>query len=177
MSKKDLITFSPHQLLKIISGGQTGADRGALEAAHKAGILTGGMAPKGWRTCAGSDPSLEGLGLVEAPIADYPFRTRINVEASDGTVAIASNFLSPGEVLTKKFCIQLKRPLLQISDIEAVSNPQQIVKFIIENNIRILNVAGNRDYAAAKNPSLHFDAVFSSILQVISILEQLSKEE
>ena len=175
MVNKNLIEFPTRQLIKVISGGQRGADRGALEAAKTAGITTGGVAPKDWRTCEGADPSLVNFGLTECWASNYDVRTKLNVEASCGTVAIASNFQSPGEVLTKKLCDQLGKPILQIDTEEAIKNPTKIVHFIINNNIRILNVAGNRDYLTAKNPSLHHDVAFAAILQVISILEQLKE--
>jgi hypothetical protein len=75
-----------NKLLHIISGGQTGVDQMALEAAHTHGLVTGGMAPKGFKTENGGDPTLARFGLTEHTSYDYPPRTRYNVNNSDYTV-------------------------------------------------------------------------------------------
>ena len=70
---------------KVISGGQTGADRAGLIAAKKCGIQTGGYIPKGFKTELGSEPNLANeFGLVEFGIT-YPVRTLANVEQADAT--------------------------------------------------------------------------------------------
>ena len=75
------------KVLRIISGGQTGVDQMALEAAHTHGLVTGGMVPKRFITENGSDPTLVRFGLTEHPSSsDYPPRTRYNVKNSDYTV-------------------------------------------------------------------------------------------
>src|SRR5262249_29141313 len=76
----------PPALEKIISGGQTGVDQGALCAARKAGFPTGGWAPKGWLTERGPAPWLAELGLLQHASPSYPLRTRANVAASDATL-------------------------------------------------------------------------------------------
>ena len=83
----------------IRSGGQTGADQGALCAGHLLDIPTGGWAPLGWRTDDGPEPGLAAFGLVEAGSADYPTRTHLNVRDSDGTL-IFGDIDSPGSKLT-----------------------------------------------------------------------------
>ena len=75
-----------NKVLRIISGGQTGVDQMALEAAHAHGLVTGGMAPKGFKTENGGDPTLVRFGLTEHTSSDYPPRTRDNVKNSDYTV-------------------------------------------------------------------------------------------
>ena len=173
---KELIEYDSHQLTKVISGGQCGADRGGIAAASVFGISTGGFAPKGWRTSHGPDPSLEKLGLRETFSNGYQDRTRMNVEAADGTLAIATNFNSPGEILTSKCCVQLKKPLLQLSPSVATTpaGVAQIVRFIISNNIRILNVAGNRDYKDSDTPQLHHNAAYFAVLNTLIMLRDLS---
>ncbi|KKL28978.1 hypothetical protein LCGC14_2369790, partial [marine sediment metagenome] len=75
------------KLLKVISGGQTGADQGGLEAGKELGLETGGTAPLGWKTEDGPQPELlKGFGLRECTQPGYPVRTRRNVLTSDGTV-------------------------------------------------------------------------------------------
>lgn len=125
-------------IVKIISGGQTGADRGGLEAGKELGILTGGTAPKGYRTENGSDLFLKELGLVEHTSSSYPPRTVDNVRNSDGTI-IFGNINSPGCKLTISTCIKFKKPY--------IINPteQDFRNWIDKKFIRILNVAGNRE--------------------------------
>ena len=64
---------------KVISGGQTGADRAGLEAAKKAGIETGGYCPKDYLTEKGPDKSLKGFGLIETETREYTERTELNL--------------------------------------------------------------------------------------------------
>ena len=71
---------------KIISGGQTGADRAALDVAIKLGIRHGGWIPKGRKTEDG--PLSDKYQLQEMPTASYPARTEQNVIDSDGTLII-----------------------------------------------------------------------------------------
>ena len=132
-------------LTKIISGGQTGADQGGLEAGRELGLKTGGTAPMGWRTEDGPQPKLlMSYGLAECGLPGYPARTRINVLNSDVTV-IFGDVCSPGSELTISLCVQLKKPYLV--------NPlyTELSAFIDVKSIRILNVAGNRE---SKKPGI-----------------------
>jgi len=133
------------KISKIISGGQTGADQGGLEAGKELDLQTGGTAPMGYRTEEGAMPSL-GLKyrLGEDSSYLYPPRTQRNVRNSDGTV-IFGQLTSPGSKLTIRLCKDLKKPL--------IANPEKsdFLKWVEENNIKILNVAGNRE---SKNPGL-----------------------
>jgi len=123
--------------MKVISGGQTGADRTALEIARELGIPTGGYAPLGWRTDAGPDPSLAEFGLIETRFPSYPLRTRLNVRFSHGTV-IFGNIESAGCVCTENACLTYNRPYLTNPTVE------ELVSWVREGRIGILNVAGNR---------------------------------
>jgi len=125
-------------LIKLISGGQTGADYISLEVAEELGIPTGGTAPKGWRTENGPNPELgTRFGLVESYSVDYMPRTRDNVRDSAGTV-IFDYHNSGGSIQTKNICVRLGRPY--------IINPDEtaLVQWLIGNNIDILNGAGNR---------------------------------
>lgn len=124
-------------LKKVISGGQTGADRIGLEVAKTLGIPTGGTAPRGWKTEAGPDPLLKSFGLQESVSSDYNKRTAENVINSDGTV-LFGNMSSPGSVSTLRVLVEEERPYIKNPSIE------ELVKFIRDNNITTLNVAGNR---------------------------------
>lgn len=139
--------------LTIISGGQTGADRTALEIARELGIPTGGYAPRGWRTEAGADPSLADFGLIEARFPSYRLRTRLNVRHSHGTVLFGDT-CSPGCVATAHACLFYRRPYL--------SNPTvtELVDWMCLEQIAILNVAGNR---RSTNPQI--ETLVRAVLQ------------
>ncbi|MBI3563394.1 MAG: putative molybdenum carrier protein [Gammaproteobacteria bacterium] len=131
-------------LIKIISGGQTGVDRGALDAALAAGIPCGGWCPKGRLAEDGViDPTYP---LQEVPSEDYRVRTMKNIAESDGTVIIYFGKLEGGTLNTVEYCRQQGKPHLLINT--DYSKPEQaahlIKKFILEKNVITLNVAGPR---------------------------------
>lgn len=130
-------------LEKVLSGGQTGADVAGMLAAKKCGLLTGGWMPKGWRTQDGPKPHFEKMfGMEEHHQSAYPGRTFKNVMSSDGTVRIAYNFTTAGEVLTKKAIDQYKKPWFDV-DPSVPGQPSMLADWIIANDIVVLNVAGN----------------------------------
>lgn len=73
-------------LTKIVSGGQTGADRAGFEAAREVGLAIGGWAPRGWRAEDGCIPLVYRQFMRESVSPDYKLRTRLNVQDSDGYV-------------------------------------------------------------------------------------------
>ncbi len=89
---------------KIISGGQTGADRAALDVALKLGISHGGWIPKGRK--AEDGPLPDKYQLREMPTGSYPKRTEQNVLDSDGTLIIARGKLTGGSDLTRKMTLK-----------------------------------------------------------------------
>jgi hypothetical protein len=138
----------PWRPTKIISGGQTGADVGGLVAAKRAGLQTGGTAPKGYRTEKGAQLALrDEFGLGEDTSTGYEARTRRNVEDADATIIIGEKLGSPGSKQTAKIARKLGRPALMVkaSDPKAVS---KIKKFLAEYKPKTLNIAGNRDSVA-----------------------------
>jgi Circularly permutated YpsA SLOG family len=129
-------------LERIISGGQTGADNGALLAALVAGIPTGGFAPLGWETEDGPAPWLAGYGLVECSTAGDPARTVANVRASDATLWFGSATTLVA-VLTLTTCFKLGKPCVVIREGDC---PSQVVEWIHSNpEIKTLNVTGHRE--------------------------------
>jgi hypothetical protein len=143
-------------LEKIISGGQTGADRGGLLAAEEMGIETGGWAPKGFKTERGSDPELgTRFGLQETNSGSYPPRTYNNVRDSDGTMRFAWKFESAGEKCTQRAIDSCNKPQFDVkipdvlvvteSWVEQLPPVEEAVKWIKDNNITVLNVAGNKE--------------------------------
>ena len=132
-------------LEKIISGGQTGADVSGLRAAKKCGITTGGTAPKFYLTEDGPNPLLGSLyGLVEHTSMKYPPRTFANAKEGDGTIRFAVNFETAGEKLTLKAVKQFGRPHIDVDVADPIRH-QKVADWIISNNIKVLNVAGNKE--------------------------------
>ena len=126
--------------IKIISGGQTGADRGGLEGAKVIGLKTGGSAPIGYRTENGKDYSLKAFGLIESKSWNYRDRTRENIINSDKTIIFADKKNSPGTKQTINMAIINNKPY--------IINPTitQFICFI--NTCKIINIAGNRESVA-----------------------------
>jgi Circularly permutated YpsA SLOG family len=130
--------------VKIISGGQTGVDRAALDVALKHGIESGGWCPTGRLDEIGRIPDrypveeLEDGGFIE--------RTLQNIKDSDGTVIIYPGKLSGGTEQTLHFCVEQRRPheLIDASNVSTQKAAQLIADFVRENKIDILNVAGPR---------------------------------
>lgn len=138
----------------IISGGQTGADRGGLEAAKDLGIQTSGFAPAGYLTERGSDYSLrDEFGLVESRHTGYPQRTLQNILSADLTVLFTGEKYSPGSALTKKLCLRHDKKMRVITlqdDLEGgllipVSESLWPSNIWSDPSIGIINVAGNRE--------------------------------
>lgn len=140
-------------LKKVISGGQTGADRAGLLAAVQCGILTGGYINKGYKTEKGSEPWLGIYDLVEFG-SQYPQRTLANVSDADATWIFYYNKLERGSLLTKNYCDQLGRRVMTL-DLKYVpvhrnpqSNEDYLVMWLNEVQPSILNIAGNRESVA-----------------------------
>jgi hypothetical protein len=134
-------------LKKIISGGQTGADTGALVAARELGIETGGFAPRGWLTESGpQEETLRGFGLIECKESGYPPRTRANVLHSDGTLVVGNPQIG-GTLLTCEIATELKKPLFQIT-FDTPDSFGEFRSWLDANHLDILNVAGNRESEA-----------------------------
>lgn len=132
-------------LERVISGGQTGADRAGLVAAKAAGLATGGWMPKGFRALDGPRPEFATLyGVTEHASDRYPPRTALNVKESCATVCFASAWDSPGEVLTRRMCERYGRPRLEVTPGGLVS-PAGVVEWLRLNGVRVLNVAGNTE--------------------------------
>lgn len=139
-------------LKKIISGGQTGADRAALDVAIKLEIPYGGWIPKGRKAEDGTLPEKYQLKEMSSP--SYKVRTEQNVIDSDGTLIISHGELAGGSAVTQSFAKKHKKPCLHI-DLNIISSFQaanEINDWILNNYIKILNVAGPR---ASKDPEIY----------------------
>ncbi|MFO7620955.1 MAG: putative molybdenum carrier protein, partial [Bacteroidales bacterium] len=137
---------------KIISGGQTGADRAALDVAIEHGIPHGGWIPKGRKTEAGRLSSK--YQLKEMPTADYPERTEKNVIDSDGTLIISHGELTGGSEYTCKMAQNHNKPWIHVDASKySVDAAVEVIRaWISGNNIKVLNVAGPR---ASKDPRIY----------------------
>jgi hypothetical protein len=151
---------------KIISGGQTGADRAALDVAIKLGIPHGGWIPKGRKTEDGTLP--QKYKLQEMTTDSYPARTEQNVKDSDGTLIISRGKLSGGSDYTRKMTLRHHKQLLYVdlNSYEPFDAASLIASWIRMQNIQILNVAGPR---ASKDPEIYGD-VIKILAQTIQIL-------
>src|SRR6266436_3316537 len=130
--------------VKIISGGQTGVDRAALDVALKHRIDAGGSCPTGRLAEFGRIPDC--YPLKELENGGFTERTLQNVKDSDGTVIIYPGKLSGGTDQTLHFCIEQRRPheLIDASKVSTEKAAQLIADFVRENKIDALNVAGPR---------------------------------
>jgi len=137
---------------KIISGGQAGADRAALDVAIKLGIPHGGWVPKGRKTEDGKLPKR--YQLKETPHMSYPQRTEMNVIDSEGTLIITHGRLRGEAALTQKLAKKHNRPCFHVNLKETLGHKaSEIVRFWIETRkIRVLNVAGSR---ASTDPKIY----------------------
>lgn len=135
-------------LTKIISGGQTGADRAALITAKSVGLQTGGTMPKGFIAHDGCHPEFAELyNIKEDSSSTYAPRTFKNACEADGTIRFAADFTTAGEQLTLIAATASKKPHFDI-DVLGDTSPEQLVEWIIANNIQTLNVAGNSEKSA-----------------------------
>ncbi|HDI59605.1 MAG TPA: hypothetical protein ENF48_04475 [Desulfobacteraceae bacterium] len=147
------------QITKIISGGQTGADQAALDAAIELGIDHGGWVPKGRLTEDG--PLADKYRLTETRTASYPERTERNVLDGDGTVIFSHGPLTGGSKLTAELAQKHGKPCLHIDlgRMHPLKASGKLHKWIRGNGVRILNVAGAK---ASKDP-----AIYNEVYQAI----------
>lgn len=130
--------------MKIVSGGQSGVDRAALDAALESGFKAGGWCPEGRVAEDGVIPHR--YPVKELPYSGYRQRTKKNVIDSDGTVIIYFDYPSGGTKQTIDFCINEKKPhvLINAENLSMQEASRTIEIFIDQNSISVLNVAGPR---------------------------------
>jgi predicted Rossmann-fold nucleotide-binding protein len=130
---------------KIISGGQTGVDRAALDVALELGLPCGGWCPKGRRAEDGPIP--ERYPLQENESTSYPERTAMNVRDADGTLIITRGQPDRGTGLTLTLAKRYKKPHVVI-DLDKAPKTAEVRKWLRVHRIKILNVAGPRESSA-----------------------------
>ena len=134
---------------KIISGGETGADRGALDAAIQLGIPHGGWVPSG--RLAEDGPISDIYQLREMPTDSHPKRTEQNVIDSDGTLIISHGKLTGGSAYTRKMAMKHSKPWFHadLNKLPTFQAAMIVEDWISGHQIEVLNVAGPR---ATKDP-------------------------
>lgn len=154
-------------LLTIISGGQTGADRAALDAGLESGFPIGGSCPAG--RMAEDGPIDSAYSLTEMD-GGYRQRNKQNVADADGTAIFYESNVSGGTQATMVFCIRQNKPykLIDIEVVEPARAAKVLRNFLHEFNVSTLNVAGSR--------SSRCPGVYDYVKQVISLVIQQSDQ-
>ncbi len=139
-------------IAKIISGGQTGADRAALDVAIQMGLPHGGWVPHGRRAEDGKLP--EQYRLRETKSIDYAQRTELNVVDSDGTLITSHGNLAGGSALTQEMAAKHRHPCLHVdlNELDILTAAGIVNSWIEARGIRTLNVAGPR---ASEDPTIY----------------------
>jgi len=147
---------------KIISGGQTGADQAALDAAIKWNIPHGGWVPKGRLTEAGRLP--DKYNMQEMPTDNYYARTEQNIIDSDGILMISHGPLTDGSKQTKEIALKHDKPFLHINlnETDASKAAWHVHDWITKSGIETLNVAGPR---SSNDPS-----IYQAVIHVLTIV-------
>ena len=151
-------------LRKVVSGGQTGVDRAAFDAARSAGWPIGGWVPRGRAAEDGRIPDVY-TGLVETTSPDPARRTRLNVRDSDATLILCHGALAGGSALTEATARHLDRPCLciDLAQVPAATAAELVRRWLDETEAEVLNVAGPR---ASEDGAAYADAfaVLSAVL-------------
>jgi len=140
MSKAQTTNLS---VVRIVSGGQTGVDRGALDAAIALAIPHGGWCPRGRLAEDGTIP--DRYEMTESDSPHYASRTRQNVIDSDATLILHRGPLSGGTRLTRHLAQSQSRPYLAITLPGNTKDQQRARRWLIVNQVHTLNVAGPRE--------------------------------
>lgn len=149
--------------MKIVSGGQTGVDRAALDVAAECGLARGGWCPRG--RLAEDGPIAADYPLRETPSPRYAQRTRWNVRDSDATLILVSGPLRGGTALTARLAEKEARPL-RVVELDRTDQTAATLGWLDEHRVGTLNVAGPREsgvpgiYARAR---IVLRALFSEI--------------
>lgn len=152
--------------MMLISGGQTGVDRAALDAAIACGMQHGGFVPKGRLAEDGKLPAK--YKVKEMPSKDYADRTRANVDWADATLVIYRGRLMGGSLLTWEYAKNRGR-LVKMIDLKMMSKDtaiEQVTAWITDINPTCLNIAGPRE---STHPGIYQEA-FQILLSVFKKL-------
>lgn len=159
------MTTNDERRPRIISGGQTGVDRAALDVALEFGLEAGGWCPRGRRAEDGVIAAR--YPLEETPSADYAQRTEWNIRDSAATLILYRSTLTGGTALTGRLAEKYGRPL-KLVDLEAPATPLETRLWIATWKVSILNVAGPRE---SQSPGI-FQQARGYLKQVLKAPEQ-----
>lgn len=161
----------------IISGGQTGADRGALDFAIKSGIKHGGWCPLGRKAEDQKIPPH--YSLIETTTPLYPARTRMNIRDSDATIIFSSDINSKGSLLTTKFCYDMNKPYYTlildrnnnnlIVDSKIKKECNNILKWLNRVKPDIINIAGTRES--------HCPGIKKKVIEILNLIFEKSNKD
>jgi hypothetical protein len=143
-----MVSEHRHPVIRIVSGGQTGVDRGALDAAMEIGIPHGGWCPRGRLAEDGRIPDRYLLQETRSP--EYRARTEQNVIDSDGTLILFRQRIVGGTELTRRLARKHRKPLLAVDLDDArmaagAFDVEQVLAWLVRHGIGVLNVAGPRE--------------------------------
>jgi len=150
------------EIARVISGGQTGADRAALDAAMACGVPHGGWCPKG--RLAEDGIISKKYTLREMESESYSERTEANVKEADLTLIFSHGPLTGGSLLTQEFAEELGKPCVHIDLSESFQCLEKLPEIFPNLGKIVLNVAGPR----ASNDSEIYDAVYKAMIQLLS---------
>ena len=144
------------QIGRIVSGGQTGADRAALDWARAHGVPHSGWCPKGRLAADGPLPAH--YQLQETESAGYRQRTRLNVSESDATLILNTGVLDGGTLQTLRFARTLGKPhlVIQLDELTLDEAAKQVRVWLGEGRFSALNVAGPRE---EKRPGIYASVI------------------
>ncbi len=140
--------------ITIISGGQSGVDRAALDFAMENNIPCSGWCPAG--RIAEDGIIHDKYPLRETSSSDYSVRTQKNIDDSDGTVVIINNTIDTGTQLTIDYAKSNNKPLL-IIDLAKPKPNTSLQNWLFQNNILTLNIAGPRESSSSGIYKLAFE--------------------
>jgi len=155
-------------VVRIVSGGQTGADRGGLDAALALGIEHGGWCPAGRVAEDGQVPRV--YALRETTSFEYAERTKANVRDSDGTVVFTRGAATGGSALTLRAARRIGKPVLHVDlgKLDGEAAAERVRGWCVESSIAVLNVAGSRE---SKAPGIG-DEVRRVLLRALGALRE-----
>lgn len=156
------------RLTRIVSGGQTGVDRAALDVALRLRVSHGGWCPRGRRAEDGVID--DHYQLIETEEREYRFRTERNVIDSDATLILYRHKISGGTLLTKQYAKTHDKEL-ECVDLAQPAFPELVLHWIMVANVSVLNVAGPRE---STSPGIYQQAYDYFLKIVGSIVQQSS---
>lgn len=130
---------------RVISGGQTGVDRAALDAAIDSGLQVSGWCPAGRRSADGTIPRRYPLIETESP--EYAQRTRLNLRDTDATLILHRDGLHGGTLLTRNIATELNIPVF-LAEADRQPEIPAIVAWLKQHRVYRLNIAGPREQTA-----------------------------